>query len=152
MTIKEVQYIINRPLFFFFAYKVLLSQIKFFLKSSSNAFITKHAIKVDICLKATPKLAGLWFPVHQEHPEQHSPLYKAQRRCTLGLCAEQKVLLWAGSISKLQGPQQHPSPVVQGFSCPHKSVSVADSSSSKGAPEDTSAPNTILLLENSQGF
>lgn len=87
VTIKEVQCITNRPLFFF-SYKVLLSQIKFFFffffKSSSNTFITKYTIKVDICLKATPKPAGPWFPARQKCPRQRSPWRAGSRRCCSG--------------------------------------------------------------------
>lgn len=61
MTIKEVQYITNRPLFF--PYKVLLSQIlisgfffPFLKKENLEKLLQQNTLKVNICLKATSKI------------------------------------------------------------------------------------------------
>lgn len=76
MTIKEVQYITNRPLFF--PYKVLLSQIlisvffSFFKKRKSwKALTTKHIKGQHLFEGHFKNRAGPWFPSCQKHPKQH---------------------------------------------------------------------------------
>lgn len=133
MTIKEVQYI-KKQASLFFSYKVLLNQIFF--------------LNVFKCFYNRIHNKG-WHLFEGHSKMDRSVVFQVSRSTSGGTCFgagfRAEVAALGRENCKAVAPKIAPQPWGSGLLCPHKSISVADFSSSKGAMKDTSAPNTFVI-------